>query len=169
MLAAALTATASLGAATAAGAPSCTTTGLVVWLDTRGNGSAGGTYYNLEFSNVSGHTCTLHGYPGVSAVNLAGRRLGSAASRNNAHKPVVITLASATTKNMAGTLATAVLKITDAGVYPPTCGQVIAAGVRVYPPGQTASKLISFPFAACSHNGPVILHVEAVQKGIFPG
>lgn len=166
----ALAATASLGAAAAAGTPSCRTSGLVVWLDTRGNGAAGGTYYNLEFTNVSGHTCTLHGYPGVSAVNLVGHRLGSAASRNNAHTPVVVTLASGTTANMAGTLATVVLKITDAGVYPPsTCRQVTAAGVRVYPPGQTASKLIPFPFRACSQTGPVILHVEAVQKGIYPG
>jgi len=164
----ALAATASLGAA-AAGTPSCRTSGLVVWLDTRGNGAAGGTYYNLEFTNVSGHTCTLHGYPGVSAVNLVGHRLGSAASRNNAHTPVVVTLASGTTANMADTLATVVLKITDAGVYPSTCSQVTAAGLRVYPPGQTASKLIPFPFRACSQTGPVILHVEAVQKGIYPG
>jgi hypothetical protein len=166
---AALAATASLGAA-AAGTPSCTTSGLVVWLDAKGNGYAGGTDYNLEFTNLSGHTCTLFGYPGVSAVNLAGHQLGSAASRNNAHAPVVVRLASGTTANMAGTLATVVLKITDAGVYPPSaCSQVTAAGLRVYPPGQTASKLVPFPLGACSRTGPVILRVEAVQKGIYPG
>jgi hypothetical protein len=162
----ALATTASLGAATAAGTPRCTTAKLVVWLDTMSNGYAGGRDYGLEFTNLSGHACTLFGYPGVSAVNLAGRQIGSAASRDNVHSPVVVTLAGGTTTNMAGTLATVVLKITDAGVYPPSaCRQVTAAGLRVYPPGQTASKLVPFPFGACSRTGPVILHVEAIQKG----
>lgn len=34
--------------------PACTTSGLDVWLDTQGNGAAGTTYFNLEFTNLSG-------------------------------------------------------------------------------------------------------------------
>lgn len=128
-----------------------------------GNGYAGGTGYNLEFTNLSGHACTLYGYPGVSAVDLAGHQLGSAASRNPVHKAVLITLAN-------GAFATVQIQIADAFNYPKfTCGYVTAAGLRVYPPGQTASKVVPYPFTACSHNGPVIPHVEAVQKGIPPG
>ena len=64
------------GAAAAATAPKCATSSLVVWLDTDGNGSAGSVYYNLEFTNLSARTCTLTGYPGVSAVGLGGGQLG---------------------------------------------------------------------------------------------
>jgi hypothetical protein len=45
---------------------------------------------------------------------------------------------------------------------------VLAAGLRVYPPGQTASELVPYPFEACARSGPVYLHVEAVQAGLPP-
>ena len=37
------------------------------------------------------------------------------------------------------------------------------AGLRVYPPNQLKSKLISFPFGACSLVDPVYLTVQAVR------
>jgi hypothetical protein len=155
----------SAGAAT----PACTASGLVIWLDTTSNGAAGSFYYDLEFTNLSGHACTLTGYPGLSATDLSGHQVGSAAIRNPQHKPSVITLASATTANAAGTMATVVLRITDVLNYPAsTCKPVTAAGLRVYAPGQTASTVIPFPFGACSRSGPAYLSVEAVQKGVIP-
>ena len=66
---AALAATSSPAATTAA-TPRCASSGLVIWLETQGNGALGSIYYNLDFTNLSGHACTLVGYPGVSAVNL---------------------------------------------------------------------------------------------------
>lgn len=146
------------GATAAASTPRCATSGLVVWLDTQGNGAAGSIYYNLKFTNLSGHACTLFGYPGVSAVDLGGHQLGSAASRNAAHKPRVVSLAN-------GATATAVLRIAEAGNFPvSTCRPVTAAGLRVYPPNQTAAKVVPFLFRACSRRGPVYLSVEVVQK-----
>ena len=65
-------------------AATCKTSGLVVWIDTRGDAAAGSVYYTLKFTNQSGQTCALVGYPGVSAVDLRGQRLGSAASRSPA-------------------------------------------------------------------------------------
>jgi hypothetical protein len=154
---AAIAATAS-PAATMATTPRCATSGLVIWLETQGNGALGSIYYNLDFTNLSGHACTLVGYPGVSAVNLGGHTLGSAASRDNFHAPVVVTLA-------AGATARAVLRIVEAGNFPPsTCRPLTAAGLRVYPPNQTASKVVPFPFSACSRSGPVYLSVRVVQK-----
>jgi hypothetical protein len=139
--------------------PKCGTPGLVVWLDTQGNGTAGSIYYTLEFTNLSGHACTLGGYPGVSAVNLDGHQLGSAASRDHATSPRTLTLARDAT-------ATAVLRIVEAGNFPRTvCGQVTAAGLRVYPPNLTTSKVVPFPFSACSLTGPVYLNVRAVKLG----
>lgn len=145
------------GAPVTAGVPSCQTGGLVVWLDTQSNGAAGSTFYNLEFTNLSGHTCTLRGYPGVSAIGLRGHKIGNAATRNTAHRTKTITL-----KNV-GTAIT-VLRIVEAGNFSPSvCGPVTAAGLRVYPPNQSASKTVPFPFPACSKTG--ILSVEAVQTG----
>ena len=149
---------ASAGAAAAAGTPRCATSALVVWLDTKGSGTAGSIYYNLELTNLSGHACTLLGYPGVSAVNLRGQQLGSGASREAFQKPRVVTLAS-------GASATVVLRIVDADNFPSSvCRQVTAAGLRIYPPGQTASKVVPFPFRACSRTGQSNLLVRAVQK-----
>jgi hypothetical protein len=169
LAAAALTLAGAAPAPAATTTPACTASGLVIWLDTTGNGAAGSFYYDLEFTNLSGHACTLTGYPGVSGVDLTGHQLGSAGIRNPQHKPAVITLASATTTNTAGTMATVVLRITDVGNYPTsTCKPVTAAGLRVYAPGQTASTSIPFPFGACSRSGPTYLSVEAVQKGVIP-
>jgi hypothetical protein len=81
------------------GVPSCATANLDVWLNTEGSGAAGSTYYNLNFTNLSSHTCTLRGYPGVSGVTQAGIQLGSAAGRNAEHAPALITLTSAKTAN----------------------------------------------------------------------
>jgi hypothetical protein len=155
-LAATASATAPAGAAVSASTPKCTTSGLVVWLDTQASGTAGSTYYKLKFTNLSGHACTLRGYPGVSAVDLGRHKLGSAASQNNHLTPHLVSLAG-------GATATALLRIGDTGHFAPsTCGRVTAAGLRVYPPNQTTSEIVRFPFGACSRTGPGYLSVEAV-------
>ena len=136
--------------------PACSTSGLDVWLDTQGSGAAGTIYYHLEFTNLSGSTCALFGYPGVSATSLTGSQLGSAAVRVGATSHTV-TLAN-------GATATAVLGITEAGIYPPAqCGPVTAAGLRVYPPNQTQSRKVPVPFPACSKTGPQYLKIMPVQ------
>ena len=155
-----------------ASAPSCTTSRLVVWLDTRSTGVPGGSYYNLEFTNLSGHACSLEGYPGVSAVGMSGHQLGREASRNPAHVPHVVVLSSPTENATLGRsdTATVVLKITDVGVYgPSTCDDASAAGLRVFPPNQSTSTFVPYPFTACSHTAPTVLTVEAVEPGILPG
>jgi uncharacterized protein DUF4232 len=141
-----------------AGAPACATSGLVVWLDTRGGGAAAGSaYVRLTFTNLSGQACSLRGYPGVSAVSLAGRQLGRAAARDRSDRPRTVSLA-------AGQSALTMLQIATAQNYPrSSCRPVTAAGIRVYPPNQTAARLVPFPFPACSRRGPVILFVRPVQ------
>jgi hypothetical protein len=142
----------------AAAAPTCPTSGLVVWLDTNGDGTAGSTFYKLELTNLSGRACTLRGYPGVSGVNLSGRQLGRAASRNASHTPATVTLAR-------GAVAFAQLQVVEAGNFPSsTCHMTTAAGFRVYPPNRAASKLVPYPFSACTGSKPDYLTVGAVQK-----
>jgi Protein of unknown function (DUF4232) len=142
--------------AVTAATPSCSTGGLVIWLDTQGNGTAGTIFYTLEFTNLSGRTCTLRGYPGVSAINLSGGRVGSAASRLTGHAVKTISLAK-------GATAKATLGAVDTGALP-NCHMTTAAGLRVYPPNQTASRTIPFPFPACANSGPAFLRVAPVAK-----
>src|ERR1700733_2224090 len=72
--------------AVAAGPPACQSGGLVPWLDTNGNGTAGSIFYTLNFTNLSGRRCTLRGYPGVSAVNLRGQQIGRPATRDTTRR-----------------------------------------------------------------------------------
>src|ERR1700760_2636144 len=78
--------------ASAAATPACQTGGLVVWINTQGNGTAGTIFYTLNFTNLSGHPCTLRGFPGVSAVNLRGGMLGRAATRDTGQTVRAVTL-----------------------------------------------------------------------------
>jgi hypothetical protein len=135
--------------------PPCAASGLVVWLNTQGDNAAGSSYYSLKFTNLSGHPCTLRGYPGVSAVDLHAAQLGSAAGREPS--------ASSFVRLIDGATASAVLRITVAGNFPSaTCRSGTAAGLRVFPPGLTVSTVIPFPFSACSKSGPTYLSIKAV-------
>ncbi len=143
--------------ARAASVPRCATSRLVVWIDTDGNGAAGSIFYNLKFTNLSGSKCTLRGFAGVSAVNLSGSQLGSAASRDHTFATRTVTLRNRGT-------ASEVLRIVEAGNFPAsTCRQTTAAGLRVFPPNQTSAKYVPFPFQACSRSGPTYLSVQAMR------
>jgi len=177
--AAALTPVAALAAASSpavpgtASAPRCSTYDLVIYLDVPvGNGYAGGSAYYIQFTNLSGHACTLRGYPGVSAVSLSGRQIGSPAGRGSPGTTTV-TLAN-------GATAHAQLLVADVANFGSRCATGLparpgrpetfpsAAGFRVYPPDQTASKVIPYPFAACGHTGPVWMRVGTVLPGSAP-
>jgi hypothetical protein len=154
----------------AAAAPSCTTSDLDVWLNTNGNGAAGSSYYSLNLTNLSPHSCTLYGYPGVSAVTQVGIQLGSAAAFNPAHAASHVILTSARTargfeSSTSHNTATIILQITVAENFPQAvCSPITAAGLRVYPPGQKESTVVPYPFVACAKAGPRFLHVESVQR-----
>ncbi len=154
----------------AAPAPACTTANLDVWLNTMGSGAAGSSYYKLNMTNLSAHSCTLYGYPGVSAITQTGIQLGSSAGRDAEHAPAHITLTSARTaqgfeNSTAHNTATVILQITVAENFPSaTCSYITAAGLRVYPPNQKESTVVPYPFVACAKSGPVFLHVEAIQR-----
>ncbi len=160
-----LAASATAGAQTAASTtPRCKTPGLSVWLGVgSGGGQAGGIVYPLEFTNVSGHTCQLYGFPGVSAER-AGNQLGSAAGRDHAVPARTVTLRNRAT-------AHTFLQITDVSAFPPaSCNAVTADGITVYPPGARTAAEIPFRFRACSSKGPVFLSVKTVQPRVgIPG
>jgi Protein of unknown function (DUF4232) len=139
----------------------CPSSGLQVTLG-QGNGAAGSTYYPLDFSNNSGASCTLFGYPGVSFVTgIGGSQIGSAASRNPALPSELITIPP-------GGVAHATLQVVNAENFAASaCHMVTAHWLKVYPPNQTAPLYVSFSAHACSGKAkPVnILAVEAVRPG----
>jgi hypothetical protein len=63
-----------------------------------------------------------------------------------------------------GSAAAGVLAITDVYNYPASvCHRVTAAGLRVIPPNQFASKLVPYPIGACSTR-QVFMQAGAVHK-----
>jgi Protein of unknown function (DUF4232) len=158
------TSTASTADATTAGLPKCTTSNLRVWAGVPGDGSAGAVHFQLELSNISSRSCTLLGYPGVSATTARGGQLGRAASRDNSHPVTQVVLGP-------GGTAHAELGVTDVGVFSrDACHPVTAGGLKVFPPNDFTAARFPFSFRACARRGPVYLHVSSVIPGTgIPG
>ncbi len=149
--------------AAAVATPRCATSGLEVWLGLgEGGAAAGSTYYPMEFTNVSGHTCHLFGFPGVSA--FSGHQLGSPARWVHSIPERTVTLAPRAT-------AHTVLQIVNVSNYPAsTCIPVTAGALKVYPPNQLSAAYIPFRFGACSASGSIFLLVQPIQPGVgVPG
>jgi hypothetical protein len=120
--------------------------------------SAGISVTTLEFTNVSGMACALSGYPAVAAYGADGAQIGNAAGRDTSVAAQPIVLAPGATADAA------VVASVSAG----SCRQVVAAGLRVVPPGQSAARYIRHAMPACAVAGPrarVFLHVRAVRPG----
>ncbi|MFY9889599.1 MAG: DUF4232 domain-containing protein [Streptosporangiaceae bacterium] len=151
-------------AARSAAAPRCVRGYLTSWLGFPGSGAAGSSYYELEISNVSGQTCTLYGFPGVSARGSGGRQLGSAALRSPGYSELTVTLAPYQTAHV-------VLQITDTGNFSPSaCRPATAGSLRVYAPGDYTPITVPFSFSACAAKGPIFLHVSPTLAGTgIPG
>ncbi len=140
------------------GPPACVTSALAVSLGP-GSGAAGSTYYPIEFTNTSGVTCTLYGYPGVSFVAASGGQVGAAATEDPTYPRRLVTLAS-------GAAAHAELRVTDAVNYPSSaCQPVTVHRLRVFPPGQISSLYLTLNATACASTSVQILSVQTVQPG----
>jgi hypothetical protein len=177
----------------------CSSSGLQAWLGL-GSGSSGssgagsttggalsggaqGTYYTLEFTNVSHRTCRLYGYPEVSAYATselagaqgggtqetdaqggtaqgAGGQIGGVATPDTAVRPQPVTL-------QPGQTAHAVLRVASTGsTKPSACAQVMAQEIRVIPPGQGMSRAGAAVFdvrvPVCAARGHTSLSVQPV-------
>lgn len=147
----------------ASATPRCKASSLEVWLGVGpGGAAAGSTYMPIEFTNTGSASCTLYGYPGVSARST--QQLGSPAGRNPQVSSRTVTLSP-------GATAHDVLQITDVGNYPPsTCAPATATSLRIYPPGSFTSQDVAFRLRACSKAGPQYLSVTALAPGVgVPG
>lgn len=133
-------------------APPATTAGLRVWIGIgAGEQAAGSTYYPLEFTNISGHTVTIRGFPGVSAINSTGQ-LGSPAAWEHTTAPVTVTLAN-------GATAHTTLQIVNANNFG---GHKIATAtaLKIYPPNQKTATYINLTFPALVKNGTTYMMLD---------
>lgn len=116
-----------------AGSARCTVTDLKLRIG-RGDHGAGQIYYPLTFTNVSGHTCVLDGYPGVSLLRGDGSVIGRPAGREGG-KPLSVRLAPG--RSVEADLHTLNQGVRDGGCWhTPTL-------LRVYPPGSTDSMTLA--------------------------
>lgn len=145
-------------AASAATVKPCSSAGLVVWAGPQaGGGTAGGFTYEIQFTNLSGKSCSLVGYPSVSAVSLKGAKIGAAAAPGPGTKLGPQTLAE-------GQSATATLQIADALNFPKgKCKPTWAAGLKIGIPGGSGSKIAPLAFETCASAKAKTLQVGAIE------
>ena len=106
--------------------------------------------------NASNTSCTLRGYPGVSAVTKTGKQIGNAAKRIQS-KVRTVTLAP-------GKQQSSSVGIVEAGNFPQAkCKPVTAAGLKVFPPNQGKAVTLKKKFSTCSSNATTSLEVMPVK------
>ena len=152
----------------------CPTSGLEAWLGlgatSAGSGGSGvhataATSYTLEFTNVSRRSCSLYGYPEVSAYadgqatggqDGPDSQIGVTAIRDTSVPPKPVTLAP-------GATAHAVLRVIVVSTPPAGCAQVTAEGLRVKLPHQDQAALVPVHIPVCSQKRHASLSVQAIQ------
>ncbi len=133
------------------GRQSCATSALTASVGSP-NGAAGSTYYVLTFTNTSSTACIINGYPGVSYVaGSDGTQIGAPAAR----LPGTVTAITV----QSGASAFATLREVVAGNYGSSCGLTNVAGLRIYPPNQTAALFVAQKTQGCSNSSDLVLQV----------
>jgi hypothetical protein len=153
------TATAAPGKPGSVGPASCLTSGLRATLGAA-QGAAGSAYQVIVLANISGKTCALYGYPGVSFVyGVGGSQIGKAADRDRTVAPKVVTLA----PGQSGSFA---LRVVNAGTLPAAgCEPVTANWLKIFPPENTAARYVRYTAHACASKTATILTTRAVTEG----
>jgi hypothetical protein len=141
------------------GPAGCLTSALRATLGTA-QGTAGSAYQVIILANVSGKTCALYGYPGVSFVSgVGGSQIGKDAARDRTTAPKVVTLA----PGHSGSFA---LRVVDAAALPAAnCDPVTANWLKIFPPENTAALYVGYTAHACASKTATILTTRAVTEG----
>jgi hypothetical protein len=123
-------------------------------------GTAGSAYQVIVLANISGKTCALYGYPGVSFVTgVGGSQIGKDAARDRTTAPKVVTLA----PGQSGSFA---LRVVDAAALPTaSCDPVTAKWLKIFPPENTAALYVGYNARACASKSATILTTRAVTEG----
>jgi hypothetical protein len=143
----------------AAGSAACPASALQVKLGPS-DGYAGGVYQTIDFTNTSGSSCTLTGYPGVSLVSgPSHQQIGLAAKRSTTGAPA------ATVTLGPGDTANAVVQIVDALNFPKSsCSPAKAADLKVFPPNQFTAVYLPDTSYGCGKSVQT-LFIAPVRSG----
>jgi hypothetical protein len=129
------------------GPPRCTTAELRATLGA-GDAAAGSVYRPLLFTNSAARTCALRGFPGVSYVGGDdGHQVGPAAQE-------VGDRGGAVTLRPGGQAAATVQFVQVANFDAAVCRPTPVRGLRVYPPGDTASLFVAADGTGCAGTPP---------------
>jgi hypothetical protein len=141
----------------------CRTAGLKITMDAMG-AATGSAYMQIVFTNTSGATCTLHGYPGVALTTsmTAASQVGLPATRSTGQPSPLVTLAPDAS-------ASATLRIVQVVDYPTaSCGPVSGSFLQVYPPGEKTAVYLPYQGRTCTK--PLFaMGIGAIQPGTTPG
>ena len=132
---------------TGAGTPRCTAAGLSATLG-QGDGAAGSVTRPLVFTNTGNHACELRGFPGVSYVaGDDGHQVGPAAQETGERAGAVVL--------RPGGQAVALVQFVQVANFDATvCRPTPVRGLRVYPPGDTASLFVPAAGTGCAGTPP---------------
>jgi hypothetical protein len=102
----------------------------------------------LIFTNTGSRTCELRGFPGVSYVaGDDGHQVGPAAEMSGARGPEV--------PIPPGRTAVAQLRLVNVQNFDAAvCGPTPVRGLRIYPPGDTASLFVAMEGTGCTGTPP---------------
>ncbi len=157
--AAALASSAAAGSTAQASQPAavCAAANTHVWYGAPGVAATGHSFVEFQLSNVGHASCTLFGYPGVSALNSSGVEVGKPATHSGSK--ITVTLAPGATAHF-------VLTITDAFLV---CAHPVhATQIRVFPPGQFHAQKV--PLATLQCVGKSLMKVDSVHpRAGIPG
>jgi hypothetical protein len=135
----------------------CAASNLAVWVNAdSADGTAGTTFFNLEYTNIGRVTCSLFGFPGASATTGGGKQLGRAATRDNSTPAKTIDIAPGRTAHSA-------LGYHDILVEA-SCKPQAAAFLKVFAPNDTVAKHAFFALNVCT-TGQANFSVMRVQAG----
>ncbi|MEV6941391.1 DUF4232 domain-containing protein [Streptomyces sp. NPDC051172] len=145
LLSAGLLGLAGAGAAWSATAPkthglrTCTVSDLHVSMGRKGF-AAGSVFWPIRFTNTSGTSCALRGFPGVSDLDRHHRQIGPAASRTN--QPI------ATVRVTPGHTVFAVIRTTNG----PIGGHCLRTStfLRIFPPASHTAVVLRASWRICS-------------------
>jgi hypothetical protein len=126
-----------------------------------GDNAAGHSGLRVVFVNTLPVRCTMFGYPGLSFLSApSGSEINLPAERSAAQGgPKLVHLPPG------GTAHADLLLTNTANFAADTCKPQQAAGVRVYPPDETASAFAAYPVTVCSVDGVGVAEVYPVQSG----
>lgn len=106
--------------------------------------AAGHTYLPIQFTNVGTESCTLYGYPGVSAVEN-GQQVGLPAARDKSVMPTTVVI-------KPNAMATATLAISNPHNYDSAeCGTIRdVVGIRIYTPNSFTPITVGHDLSVCT-------------------